>query len=488
MIPFVYRLRREVRFEQRGHAFFVISEIPLNVVRVSETTVRILRLCDGVRTPEEIAWEIPAMNEGQVYKICDYFNKKAVLEAGFADHSDASASVTVVIPVKDREGELAECLGSVFSQDYPENRIEVIVIDDGSTDRTRDVAARFPCKLLPIGRSRGQSYSRNLGAREAHGEILAFLDSDCVASVTWLKALVPYFQWDRVGAVGGYVDGYFQESALDRYEKAFSPLNMGKHLMYERSNSSTMYVPTCNLLVRKAVYVETGGLREGMHVGEDVDFCWRMRKMGFGILYVPAGVVEHKHRNGLGRMAMRRAQYGTSEALLYALHDDKKKTFQVPPLAAIALLSLCISVVFSSVLPVYPALGSGLLEAGMKTFGLMGKRLRISPWKTCFSVLRSYFSFFYFASFHVVRYYMVLFLFLGVFFHPFWCLGLSMLLLSSSVDYHVKRPQLSFPVFLFFYAVDHISYQLGVFAGCLRHNKFGSYTPRFVRKMMAQRG
>ena len=127
------------------------------------------------------------------------------------------------------------------------------------------------------------------------------------------------------------------------------------------------------------------------------------------------------------------------------------------------------------------------LEIGLLV-GLMGKRLRISPWKTCFSVLRSYFSFFYFASFHVVRYYMVLFLFLGVFFHPFWCLGLSMLLLSSSVDYHVKRPQLSFPVSLFFYAVDHISYQLGVFAGCLRHNKFGSYTPRFVRKMMAQRG
>ena len=477
MIPLIYQLRREIRFEKRGDSSLVVSEIPLNIVRVSARAESLLLLCDGSRSVSQVADLIGALPEEQVFRICDYFNKKGVLEAAKAPNEGYYPSVTVIIPTKDRRDELTECLGSVFSQDYPKDKVEVIVIDDGSRDGTAAAAAAFPCHVLSLTRNRGQSYCRNLGASRAGGEILAFLDSDCVADGSWLKEIVTYFQWERVGAVGGRVDGYFERSPLDRYEKAFSSLNMGRHMLYGGADNSLVYTPTCNLLVRKRVYLETGGIRPDMHVGEDVDFCWRMREGGHLLFYVPFGAVRHKHRNELFPMLRRRAEYGTSEALLYRSHPKKAKTFPVPPFPLAALMG-----VFAAGL-LHPAflcfsIGCLLTDGALKKFRTCRRGVPIPLWKVYFSVARTHFSFFYFVSFHGVRYYLVPLALLGLLYHPLWLLVLLLIALSSTVDYATKRPRLAFVAFLFYYILEHLYYQTGVFVGCLKAGTFGSYKLR----------
>jgi mycofactocin glycosyltransferase len=483
MIPFAYRLREEVLIEKDSVSYVTVSETPLNVIRVSPRAVQILRLCDGNRTPGDIAGNIGLANEEEVYRLCDALNKRGILEIAPVQRGKHTPAVTIIIPTKDRKDELAECLESVFHQEYPRDSIEVIVVDDGSKDGTDALLSGLPCKVLSNPRSRGQSYCRNLGAEAAVGEILAFLDSDCVASPAWLKELTPSFQWDGVGAVGGYVDGYFEETSLDRYEKAFSPLNMGKRILISENDASTLYVPTCNLLVRKAVFMKIGGIREEMTVGEDVDFCWRVRESGYSLLYVPCGTVRHKHRSLFRKMLVRRAQYGTSEALLYKLHRTKKKVLQVPPLATVAFLTLWLAMLGLSVLPTLVAVVAFLTDCARKAvrIGRMGVRVRRR--RILFSVLRTYLSLFYFASFYVVRYYTILLLFLGLFFHPIWLLCLSLLLLTSIVDYTLKKPRLSFLLFFFYYTLEHIAYQIGVFLGCLRLRTFGSYGVKFVRRL-----
>lgn len=413
MIPFIFRLRKSIRFEKGEASSIVISDIPLNIIRVSPRAEAVLKLCDGTNTLKQIVDKTGISDEAQVFKMCEYFNRKGILEIEPAEDSSYVPSVTVIIPTRDRKGELVECLESVLAQDYPKDKLEVIVIDDGSEDGTDDVVRAFPCKLLSHKNSRGQSYCRNLGAKEAHGEILAFVDSDCVAGRQWLRELVHYFQWDRIGAVGGFVDGYFQESPLDRYEKTCSPLNMGAHIIHGSNDGSAFYVPTCNLLVRKTAYAAIGGITESLHVGEDVDFCWRLRNAGYDMFYVPRGAVRHKHRNSLGRMLKRRADYGTSEAQLYGLHQERTKVFQVPPLAAIAFISLCAALLTSSMLLVIPAGICLVLEAGLKLRRISRMNLSIPLWKVLFSTVRSHVSFFYFISFHLVRYYILLFLVLG---------------------------------------------------------------------------
>jgi mycofactocin glycosyltransferase len=482
MIPLFYTLRKGIRFQSLMNSVLVISETPLNIIRASERTCQVLKHCNGLNTIKEIAART-SITEKQVFKLCDYFNKRAILEISPSRSCNYFPFVSVIIPTKDRRDELGECVDAVFAQDYPKDKMEVVVVDDGSRDGTGDLVRTYPCILLTNSESRGQSYSRNVGAKEARGEILAFLDSDCVPEKKWLQELITYFQWERIGAVGGYVDGYFEATTLDRYEKAFSPLNLGKHIMLGTNNESTFYVPTCNLLIHRQAFIETGGIRESMHVGEDVDFCWRLRKKGYDTLYIPRGTVYHKHRNSLVKMFKRRADYGTSEAILYRMHPEKKKTVQLPVLPTCSFLAIVGALITQSIFPLLLPVCCLVYEALMKILRIRKKNLHLGLWKILFSVARSHFSFFYFTSFHLIRYYLVALICLGFFFHSVWYLLLLTLLLSSVVDYCLKRPRLSFPIFIFYYTVEHLFYQLGVFLGCLRERSFGSYSLRFMKKI-----
>ena len=480
MIPIIFKLRKSIRFEDQGDHFLIISEVPLNVVRASRRAVKILQLCDGVRTLSQIANEADFADENQVFKICDYFNKKSVLETHAAKNDGYFPSISIIIPTRDRGASVAECLESIYAQDYASDRVEIIVVDDGSLDETNKLVSTFPCKLLTNPSSRGQAYCRNLGAQHAQGEILAFLDDDCVAGKTWLRDLTPYFQWEEIGAVGGYVDGYSKRSLLDRYEREFSLLNLGKYIF--RSTNDRFFIPTCNMLVRKKAFVETGGIRETLHIGEDVDFCWRMRDAGWHSLYVPTGTVMHKHRNTPGKWMHRRADYGTSEAVLSVLHPQKWKTLQWQPFALIAFLCSCFAVALLTLYPLIGTVASFVVETAVKAIRLHRKHIRISLGKVCFSVLRMYMSCFYTLSFHLVRYYLFLLLFLGFALHSLWALGFAFLLLAASVDYSARRPRLAFPPFFFYYILDHISYQLGVLTGCFRVGSLRSFQVRLIRR------
>ncbi len=303
-----------------------------------------------------------------------------------------------------------------------------------------------------------------------------------MADIGWLAEIVPYFQWERIGAVGGRVDGYFTTSRLDRYENTFSSLGMGSHILYGGPDDSLVYTPTCNLLVRRSAYVETGGIRADMRVGEDVDFCWRMRETGSVLLYVPFGAVRHKHRNHLFRMLRRRSEYGTSEGALYRLHPEKKKVFPAPPVAVASFVGVLAAVALISPMPLCLTLICFFFDGAAKAVRTHRRGLAIPLWKVYFSVVRTHFSFFYFVSFHAVRYYLAPLVLLGFLFHPLWLLSLLLVALSSAVDYTTKRPRLAFPVFLFYYILEHLFYQAGVFAGCVRAGTFGSYRPRILAR------
>jgi mycofactocin system glycosyltransferase len=341
--------------------------------------------------------------------------------------------------------------------------------------------ARHGGHLLTNERNRGPSYSRNWAAREATGEILAFVDSDCVAGAGWLHELTPYFSWDRVGAVGGRTIGYYTESRLDRYEEVASPLDMGRHLRLEARGTDTFYVPTCNLLVRRTLYLEVGGLREDLLVGEDVDFCWRLRTRDAYLVYAPEGTVRHKHRNHLGAMLKRRADYGTSEATLHALHPDKRKRFPLPPapLATVALLSAAVVGLKPRMLPA--CLAPPLWDGGRRVLHLRRYGVELPALSVWSSVLRGHLSMLYFVYFHLVRYYLGPLAVAGLLTPGAWALSAFAILYAGAVDYSTRRPCMSFPGYLGYYLAEHIAYQGGVIAGCVRSRTFRSYLPAIQR-------
>jgi cellulose synthase/poly-beta-1,6-N-acetylglucosamine synthase-like glycosyltransferase len=210
-------------------------------------------------------------------------------------------------------------------------------------------------------------------------------------------------------------------------------------------------VPTANMLVRRDIFMSTGGFGESRRLGEDVDLCWRLREAGCNLLYAPLGRVAHKHRNRLGRMLRRRAEYGSSEAGLYRAHKDKRKTLVIP------------------------------VFAWRRSAALKKVDLAVSARQAAGSAFRGELSFLYFALFHLVRYYLVALLALGFLWHPVWAFAGLALAGTSAVDFVVRKPRLPYPVFLVFYTLEHLAYQAGVFLGCLKARSFRSYRLAFRR-------
>ncbi len=129
---------------------------------------------------------------------------------------------------------------------------------------------------------------------------------------------------------GGELPPGFNESPLDRYEEVKSSLIMGKRFARSQENEKFFYVPSCNLLVRKSLFLDLGGFREELIVGEDVDLCWRMQDAGYFVEFRPTGTIFHKHRNRIRPFCLRRFDYGTSEPLLQRLHRSRGKKMMFP--------------------------------------------------------------------------------------------------------------------------------------------------------------
>jgi mycofactocin system glycosyltransferase len=477
---FAFSLASNTYLREHADGYFLISEVPLRMLRLNKSLFSLLEELQQGHELAEICRRT-GLREGKLLSNLLSLTASGYLELKTIAEPVDYPRISIVIPVRDQPGDITECLQSLMNLDYPKDRYEVLVVDDGSAKNISDIVAPFNIRLIRLEESRGAAAGRNIGAERAKGDILAFLDADCTADKDWLREIVPFFQTEGIGAVGGFVASYYRQSYLDRYEEAFSSLNMGQHLILQGNTAANFYVPSCNMLVRRQAFTETGGFRGGMHVGEDVDFCWRMRRLGYTLLYVPAGRIAHKHRNKLDKMLRRRHEYGTSEAALYRQHRDKRKRFPISIGAVLSLLAIIAAILLRNP---YPGLAIPLffgLDLLWKSFTLKRTKIAFPFPRIASSTLRSYLSFYYFLSFHLVRYYLILLLALGFLFHLVWVFTGLALLLTSIVDYQVKKPRILYPVFLFFYTLEHLAYQTGVFRGCLRHKYFRTYIPVFNR-------
>src|SRR5260221_12850914 len=175
----------------------------------------------------------------------------------------------------------------------------------------------------------GVAKSRNTGAQAAQYGLLAYIDSDCVASPGWLTELVPAFRQADVAAVGGMIRAYERESMLGRYEDIRSSLFMGVRPQQVSIEGPLMYLPTANLLVRREMWQQIGGFAP-LTFGEDVDFCRRLLATKARILYLPEGIVYHDYRTQVWPFLKIRASYASAEAALLRRYPEERRVLLLP--------------------------------------------------------------------------------------------------------------------------------------------------------------
>ena len=216
----------------------------------------------------------------------------AFAAAPFGDEQRRSwPKVSVVVCAHNAADTMDECLVSLERLRYPD--VEVIVVDDGSRDGTREIIRSHPTAFLVEISHSGLSAARNVGLGRASGDIVAYTDADVRVDPDWLTYLVqPFMSSDVVGVGGPNVvpaDDPWMAQCVAR-----SPGSPNCVLLDDRIAE---HVPGCNMAFRRDALLAVGGFMPiFVRAGDDVDLCWRLQRQGGTLAYAPAALVWHRHR------------------------------------------------------------------------------------------------------------------------------------------------------------------------------------------------
>jgi glycosyltransferase involved in cell wall biosynthesis len=199
--------------------------------------------------------------------------------------------VSVVIPAYRRTELLRKALLSLFAQDLEKDEYEIIVVDSSPDDRNASLARELeplaPCFLQCLTKKpEGPGPSRNVGARHARADIIAFMDSDCEASPGWLRHGLAAFR-DGIGIIQG-------KTLPDPSAKR------GVFTYYIQIEQETFLYETANIFYRREALEQSGGFgvdltptAETPLGGEDTEVAWAVRRLGWKTCFSPDAVVFH---------------------------------------------------------------------------------------------------------------------------------------------------------------------------------------------------
>ena len=225
--------------------------------------------------------------------------------------------ISVIVCTYNGSATIRDTMEGLQKLRYPQ--FEVIVVNDGSTDKVAEIAGEYPVKLISI-KNGGLSNARNTGMHNAKGEILAYIDDDAYPDPDWLRYLAYAYLNSDHACIGGpniapSDDGFLATCVAN------AP---GGPVHVLETDEIAEHVPGCNMSFRKDALMKIGGFDPVYrNAGDDVDVCWRIQRSGRTIGFHPAAVVWHHRRNSFKAYWKQQKGYGKAEALLEAKWPEK---------------------------------------------------------------------------------------------------------------------------------------------------------------------
>ncbi len=248
---------------------------------------------------------------------------------------------SVVIAVRNEKDYISRCLEGVFSQNI-DKEYEVIVIDGMSTDGTfeqlNDLREKYKFSLIKNNKINAAA-GRNLGIKQAKGEIIAFVDGDAIPSKDWLKQIDASFKKNdqSIAGVGG--PDLIPEDSTDK-ENAIGVVMTSSLARGGRFNPSTQHslldeerfvehIPTCNLALKKDVIEKLGFFDEEFVKGQDLELNYRIIEAGYRLLYSPKIKVVHYRKNHIREFASQVYKWAKAKVAIIRKHGFKGLTSHV---------------------------------------------------------------------------------------------------------------------------------------------------------------
>lgn len=248
--------------------------------------------------------------------------------------------VSIIIPAKNAQATIKKCIDSIVRQSY--KNYELIVVNDGSTDKTAQILADYPQARVLTTPGTGPSKARNTGIAQAKGEFVAFTDADCVVDYHWIEELLRGFINEQISGTGGSQRSPEDDSWFGKKVQDFLSI-FGFISGYMKSGPKmrlTNHNPSCNVMYRKSILVESGGFLAGLWPGEDVELDYRIKKKGYLLMFNPQAVVYHYRPNSLGKFCVMMYKYGWAQGFLVRKYGIFRMIQVLPILALISFILL----------------------------------------------------------------------------------------------------------------------------------------------------
>ena len=224
---------------------------------------------------------------------------------------------SIIVPTFDRQEALTACVQAIRQLDYPRDRFEVIIVDDGSPVPVK-VSDPHPGNGVMITVLRqinaGPASARNMGAQHAQGDILVFTDDDCTPTRQWLRGLSQSFNNGSIGLVGGRtINGL-----VDNLYSTASQIIVDEAYAYFLSRDSDLrFFASNNIAVATELFHKIGGFDSSFRISEDRDFCYRWIRQGKPLIYAPEAIVHHHHHLTMTAFCRQHFNYGRGAYQFY---------------------------------------------------------------------------------------------------------------------------------------------------------------------------
>lgn len=258
---------------------------------------------------------------------------------------DNTMKVSIILCTYNGAEKIRETIESLLNQDYPQHKLEIIVVNDGSTDRTAEIIGKYPLKLINHGQNKGLGAARNTGISHASGEIVCFTDDDCRVDKNWVRESVNiYRESPNIDGIGGKIKPYKMDNILEKYAyygknpiydhvPCLNPRSRIKNYLKKsfaikrqklKNGQKLASIMGANSSYRKEMLERVGGFDSTFRRGVDWEVNIRLNRIGVNLVYSDKIIVYHKHRVSLRSFLRHIYEYGKAYARVCNKHPEIK--------------------------------------------------------------------------------------------------------------------------------------------------------------------